>query len=41
MMGLTLEWLKSLGGLQAIEKINDKKSQMVYETIESSNNFYV
>ena len=41
MVGLTLDWLKSEGGLEELEKSNNKKSQMVYEAIESSDGFYV
>ncbi len=31
---LTLEWLKNLGGIEAIEKENKKKSQLIYSEIE-------
>ncbi len=31
---LTLEWLKNLGGIEAIEKINEKKAQLVYSEID-------
>jgi phosphoserine aminotransferase len=31
---LTLEWLKSLGGIQAIEKENLKKAQLIYSEID-------
>ncbi len=31
---LTLEWLKKLGGISAIEEINDKKAQLLYSEIE-------
>lgn len=31
---LTLEWLRDLGGISAIEKINDKKAQLLYSEIE-------
>jgi phosphoserine aminotransferase len=31
---LTLEWLKDLGGIAAIEKENDKKAQLIYSEIE-------
>ncbi|WP_411030866.1 3-phosphoserine/phosphohydroxythreonine transaminase [Spongiimicrobium sp. 3-5] len=31
---LTLEWLKDLGGIPAIEEINDKKAQLLYSEIE-------
>jgi phosphoserine aminotransferase len=32
---LTLRWLKNLGGVDAIEKINDQKAQLLYNTIDS------
>ncbi|WP_205511714.1 3-phosphoserine/phosphohydroxythreonine transaminase [Longitalea arenae] len=32
---LTLRWLKKLGGVPAIEKINDQKAQLLYNTIDS------
>lgn len=31
---LTLEWLKSLGGIPAIEKENEKKAQLIYSEID-------
>jgi len=31
---LTLEWLKNLGGIAAIEEVNDKKAQLLYSEIE-------
>jgi len=31
---LTLEWLKNLGGIAAIEEINEKKAQLLYSEIE-------
>ncbi|SHI90758.1 3-phosphoserine/phosphohydroxythreonine transaminase [Pseudozobellia thermophila] len=31
---LTLEWLKNLGGISAIEEINEKKAQLVYSEID-------
>jgi phosphoserine aminotransferase len=32
---LTLRWLKNLGGVDAIEKINNQKAQLLYNTIDS------
>jgi phosphoserine aminotransferase len=32
---LTLRWLKNSGGLTAIEKVNDQKSKLFYETLDS------
>ncbi|MEO6346526.1 MAG: 3-phosphoserine/phosphohydroxythreonine transaminase [Aquaticitalea sp.] len=31
---LTLEWLKNMGGIPAIEKINDTKSRLIYSEID-------
>jgi phosphoserine aminotransferase len=31
---LTLEWLKDLGGVNAIEKINNKKAEILYNEID-------
>lgn len=32
---LTLRWLKNQGGVAAIEKINEQKSKLLYETLDS------
>jgi phosphoserine aminotransferase len=32
---LTLRWLKSIGGVKAIEEINLRKSALLYETVSS------
>ena len=32
---LTLRWLKSMGGVAAIEKLNNKKAELLYNTIDS------
>jgi phosphoserine aminotransferase len=40
MCKLSLEYLKSLGGVPAIEKINRKKAKMLYDVIDNSNGFY-
>ena len=31
---LTMEWLKNMGGIAAIEEINDKKAQLLYSEID-------
>jgi len=36
---MTLRWLKQLGGVEAMEKINIEKSTLLYETIEASKLF--
>ncbi len=33
---LTLEWLKSIGGVEAIEKINQQKADLLYNEIDSN-----
>lgn len=39
-VGLVLEWIRSLGGIPAIEKRNNAKAKLLYDTIESSGGFY-
>ncbi len=39
LLGLVLKWLKQLGGIQAIEQINQTKANLLYEAIDSSS-FY-
>jgi phosphoserine aminotransferase len=38
--GLVFKWVKSLGGLSAIEKRNKAKAELVYKAIEESGGFY-
>jgi phosphoserine aminotransferase len=33
---LTLDWLKNLGGIEAIEKLNDAKANLLYNEIDSN-----
>ena len=33
---LTLEWLKSLGGIAGIEKINEAKAHLLYDEIDAN-----
>ena len=40
MVGLVLQWLKGLGGLDAMYKINQEKAAIVYDTIDQSGGFY-
>jgi phosphoserine aminotransferase len=35
-----LKWLKDMGGLKEMEKINKKKAAMVYDALDSSDGFY-
>lgn len=39
MAKLVFEWLKDLGGIEAIEAINRKKAALLYDFIDGSNNF--
>jgi phosphoserine aminotransferase len=39
-VGLVLEWIESEGGVPAIEKRNDAKANLLYDTIESTSGFY-
>tara|TARA_R110002124_G_scaffold138576_6_gene302270 strand:+ start:217609 stop:218676 length:1068 start_codon:yes stop_codon:yes gene_type:complete len=36
---LTLEWLKELGGITAIEKVNDQKAKLIYAEIDRNELF--
>ena len=40
MCKLSLEHLKSIGGVPAIEKINKEKAKMLYDTFDGSDGFY-
>ncbi len=40
MVGLVLQWVKKLGGLAEIEKINRKKADLIYKAIDGSGGFY-
>ena len=39
-VGLVLEWIESEGGIPGIEKRNETKAKLLYDTIESSRGFY-
>jgi phosphoserine aminotransferase len=39
-VGLVLEWIESEGGVSGIEKRNEAKARLLYDTIESSGGFY-
>jgi phosphoserine aminotransferase len=39
-VGLVLEWIEAVGGVAAIEKRNDAKAKLLYDTIETSAGFY-
>ncbi|MBQ6722771.1 MAG: aminotransferase class V-fold PLP-dependent enzyme, partial [Clostridia bacterium] len=37
--GLTFDWLKSIGGVKAIEKVNIEKAAMLYDFLDNSKLF--
>ena len=39
-VGLVMKWLKDLGGLPAIHKINLEKAGLIYDAIDSSGGYY-
>ena len=39
-LDLTLQWIKKMGGLEAMKKINDEKARILYDAIDSSGGFY-
>ncbi len=40
MIRLMLEWVKSQGGLEVVQKRNEQKAALVYDAIDNSNGFY-
>jgi phosphoserine aminotransferase len=41
MLGLVLKWVKEMGGVQGIYQYNQKKTDLIYNTIDESNGFYI
>lgn len=41
MVMLNMKWLKNLGGIDAIAKINEKKANLIYKVIDESAGFYI
>jgi phosphoserine aminotransferase len=39
-LDLTLAWIKKMGGLQGIQKVNEEKARVLYEAIDSSGGYY-
>lgn len=35
-LGLVLEWIESMGGLEAMEKLNEKKANILYDYLDAS-----
>lgn len=40
LLKLVLEWVESVGGLEALEKQNDEKAKILYDVIDESEGFY-
>lgn len=40
MAGLVFQWLKNNGGIEAMERVNVEKAQLLYAAIDNSNGFY-
>lgn len=40
MVGLVLRWMKEIGGVSEIEKINSQKANILYQAIDRSSGFY-
>lgn len=41
MVNKTLHWIKEQGGVDAVEKNNAVKAQLIYDVIDNSNGFYI
>ena len=41
MLNLVLNWLKQKGGIEEIDRYNQKKAKILYDAIDNSNGFYV
>ena len=41
MIGLVCDWLRDLGGVPAIQKLNEEKAALLYDCIDSSDGFYI
>ncbi len=40
MVGLVTDWMKEVGGMDAIEKMNDAKAALLYQAIDESNGYF-
>lgn len=40
MLGLVMEWIEKQGGVEAVEKRNAEKAQLLYDVIDESDGFY-
>ncbi len=41
MVNLMMKWLKAKGGIEEIQKINEKKAKILYDVIDKSEGFYI
>ncbi|URM32139.1 3-phosphoserine/phosphohydroxythreonine transaminase [Cytobacillus firmus] len=41
LLSLVLQWAEQIGGLQQIEKANERKAKMLYDVIDESEGFYI
>ncbi|MEH6986793.1 3-phosphoserine/phosphohydroxythreonine transaminase [Cytobacillus firmus] len=41
LLSLVLQWAEQIGGLEQIEKTNEKKAKMLYDVIDESEGFYI
>jgi phosphoserine aminotransferase len=39
-LDLTLDWIKKMGGLKGLEKINEEKARVLYNAIDASGGYY-
>jgi len=39
-IGLVMDWIDSLGGITAIQKRNEAKAKLLYDTIDASNGYF-
>lgn len=40
MIGLTMKWIKNMGGIKAINERNEKKAKLIYDAIDNSSGYY-
>ncbi|HHU61648.1 MAG TPA: 3-phosphoserine/phosphohydroxythreonine transaminase [Natronincola sp.] len=41
LLSLVLEWVDRLGGVEAVNKINESKAKLIYDAIDESDGYYV
>lgn len=40
-IGLVFDWIKKNGGVKSMEKLSQRKSQLIYDVIDESDGFYI